>query len=204
MVRCAVIEKRDGWWWPKHDRECWAAIHATSDLDAVLGYVKAFDVCVQAGGNCGVWAKLLAAKFREVWTVEADLLNYVCLLRNVEGKGNIRPIFGALREASGKTVGWNRLVNIGGCHVLENSRYSVSTIAIDDLYLDACDLIILDIEGSEPFALEGAWETVNKFKPIIMVEDRGLKGAAKDWSHNFPGYKPLNIRTHRDTILIPC
>jgi FkbM family methyltransferase len=199
-----VLEQRDGWWWPAHDRECWAAIHAISDLDTVLGHVKAFDVCVQAGGNCGLWAARLSDRFGEVWTIEADLLNYVCLLRNVAGKGNIRPVFGALREASGKCVGWNRLANIGGCHVLENSSYSVSTIAIDDLHLAACGLIILDIEGSEPFAIEGARATIDKFKPVIMVEDRGLKGARKDWSHDFPGYKPLSIRTHRDTILIPC
>jgi hypothetical protein len=96
------------------------------------------------------------------------------------------------------------LANIGGCYVDEGGKYSVSTIAIDDLYLTACDLIILDIEGSEPFALEGARATIDKFKPVIMVEDRGLKGAKKDWSHSFPGYNPLRIRTHRDTILVPC
>lgn len=47
---------------------------------------------------------------------------------------------------------------------------------IDDLGLEECDLIHLDIEGYEEKALEGAIETIKKFKPTIVTEhSRGEK-----------------------------
>jgi hypothetical protein len=38
------------------------------------------------------------------------------------------------------------------------------------LKLDHCDLIQLDIEGYEMFALRGAKETIKKFHPLICIE----------------------------------
>lgn len=50
---------------------------------------------------------------------------------------------------------------------------SVKTISIDDFVkkegLDRVDYIKMDIEGSEPLALEGALETIKKFKPKLAI-----------------------------------
>lgn len=43
-------------------------------------------------------------------------------------------------------------------------------IAIDDLELEACSLIKLDLEGNELNALKGARKTIKKFKPFLLVE----------------------------------
>jgi len=41
---------------------------------------------------------------------------------------------------------------------------------IDSLNLEKCDLIHLDIEGYEGKALLGAANTIQKFKPVIIIE----------------------------------
>ena len=41
---------------------------------------------------------------------------------------------------------------------------------IDDLNLPGCDLIQLDLEGYEFYALQGGIETIKKHKPVIVIE----------------------------------
>ena len=43
---------------------------------------------------------------------------------------------------------------------------------IDDLNLTQCDLIHLDIEGYEYFALLGAMSTIKKYSPVIALESQ--------------------------------
>jgi hypothetical protein len=51
---------------------------------------------------------------------------------------------------------------------------TIPTFKIDDLNLSVCDLIHLDIEGFEGFAIQGALETINRCKPIIALEFRNF------------------------------
>jgi len=46
----------------------------------------------------------------------------------------------------------------------------VKMIKIDDLHLDRCDFIKIDVEGFEYGVLLGAIETIKKYKPIIFYE----------------------------------
>jgi hypothetical protein len=47
------------------------------------------------------------------------------------------------------------------------------TLMIDDIGLTRCDLIHLDIEGFELFALRGAVQTITTFSPVIVLEESG-------------------------------
>lgn len=58
------------------------------------------------------------------------------------------------------------LVEKVGTTAVEN----VGTIAIDDLGLWGCTLIKIDVEGAEMGVLQGAQETIAKFKPAIYTE----------------------------------
>lgn len=196
------IGLRNGWWWPVADKECYQAVLGTvQDMGNALGLVKNRSLCFQAGGNCGVWASQLADYFTEVWTVEADWENYLCLVRNVPR--NVRTTFGALGARPG-TTGLHKFERNAGAHYVEGTG-RIPVLTIDEFNLPACDLLILDIEGSEPMALEGAKKTIEQLKPIIMVEDKGLSemyGYPQDWSGSFPGYRVVS-RVHRDVILAP-
>ena len=48
----------------------------------------------------------------------------------------------------------------------------IPTLMIDDLNIDKCDFIQLDLEGYEYHGLLGAKNTIEKFKPLICVECR--------------------------------
>lgn len=47
----------------------------------------------------------------------------------------------------------------------------VTIIAIDDLNLEACDLIKIDVEGLETDVLAGAARTINRYRPPLFVEN---------------------------------
>ena len=194
----------DGLWWPAEDKHAREAIIGTlQDVDQAVDRCRGRKACIQAGGSCGVWANHLAQHFEQVWTIEPDLENYLCLLRNINNQ-NVKPIWAALGDKR-QIVGMVRdPQNIGAHRVSEGSE--VLQITIDDLQLEACDLIVLDIEGLEQQALHGARDTIEKFKPVLMVEDKGqseLYGVPREWSLNIPGYEVVK-RIHRDTILVPA
>jgi hypothetical protein len=55
-------------------------------------------------------------------------------------------------------------------------------------------LIWLDIEGAEADAIKGALATIEKFSPIIVLEEKGLGPKA-----DLPGYSSV-MRIGNDTV----
>jgi hypothetical protein len=87
-----------------------------------------------------------------------------------------------LRGNDGKTS-----LHCGMTYLVANKGY-VPTLRLDDLALHACDLIYLDVEGYELFALQGAKETIAKYKPVIACEiNRGIE---------YFGISGDDLRTH--------
>jgi len=162
-------------------------------------------MAVQAGGNVGVWASHLAKSFREVVTVEPDPVNYECLKRNVPsnvmhqhaGFGD-KPALAGMVNIKGN-AGAHYIDGDGGCPIM----------MIDSLYLDACDLLCLDIEGYEPMALRGAEQTIRKYRPVIMFEEKGLSeryygvpaGTSEKWVLSLGLDYRVKARVRKDVIL---
>lgn len=131
-------------------------------------------VAVQAGGCLGIFPKFLSTRFASVYTFEPDPENFLTMCRNAPERNIVK-----LQAALGHQ---HELVNIsherwsrkpGTAH--EGIRHvsgagSVPTLLIDDLGLQVCDLIYLDVEGRELFALTGAHYTVDRCHPIIAIE----------------------------------
>lgn len=192
-----------GIWWPSHDLECQGSIDKTvCDTDVILSYVKDKSICVQAGGNVGVWPKVFSQHFDLVYTFEPDEVNYKCLLLNCN-ENNIIKSNSALGAEQG-SCGYNRINgNCGAGHVSQDTTHKMSTI--DGLNLLSCGLIQLDIEGYELNALKGARKTIFNHSPVIVVEDKGLsekygvkKGEITEYLSNF-GYS-IAKTINRDII----
>ena len=47
----------------------------------------------------------------------------------------------------------------------------VDLIALDDLALPACDLIKVDVEGGERAVIQGAMETIDRWRPVLLLEN---------------------------------
>jgi FkbM family methyltransferase len=81
----------------------------------------------------------------------------------------------ALSNQSGVTVQMSPVdynspkLNIGDTSVGTGGE-SVLTLKIDDLKLEKFDFLKLDIQGYEVFALQGAKESLARFKPYVFIE----------------------------------
>jgi FkbM family methyltransferase len=53
---------------------------------------------------------------------------------------------------------------------VENIRLKKLDDIIDSLNISKLDFIKIDVDGHEPAFLEGAWETLKKYKPVILME----------------------------------
>jgi FkbM family methyltransferase len=165
--------KEGGWVWPAIDVRSWNGQNEYINLvDCLLPFVKSKDVMLQAGGNCGLILSTFVKHFNVVYTFEPDPVNFYCLCQNVTepnvikmqaclGNENKTLQVSHLARESGRT-------DIGGVHVTGDGF--IPQITIDSLNLPSCGLIQLDIEGFELKALEGAINTIQKYKPVVCVE----------------------------------
>ena len=198
------LDNRDGWLWPSNDRACWDWLQNEKDNPAlVTNFCREKRVIVQAGGNCGFYIKQYAELFETVYTFEPDPQNFLCLVNNV-AEQNVIKIQACLGNEH-KLVGMKvKQKNAGVSRVSEWPGGS-PTFKIDDLSLETCDLIHLDIEGYEFFALKGGIETIKRCKPIIAIEwlDHGVLYGVKEeeillWLNNL-GYKEIG-KVYNDLV----
>lgn len=169
----------DGLWWPASDRHARPVIvrDAEPSVAWLLEQVPGRDLIVQAGGNVGLYALMLAERFAQVVTAEPDDANHACFVKNLEDARDARRIH--LRYAAlGETEGYAKVIVVeeGNCgaHRIGPSSEGVRVLTIDSLNLPACDALFLDIEGFELPALKGAAKTIERFSPVIAVEMKGL------------------------------
>ncbi len=165
------LEKANGYLWPAHavkyqDRY---TKHAP-DMAEAIKFTGAQRQVIQAGGNCGVWARWLSSRFQSVYTFEPDGMNFYCLAYNCP-QPNVFAMQAALTDEPGP-IALNYHNNNIGAHNLIGEG-AIPAIAIDALGLKHVDLIVLDVEGWEWPALRGAWETLNDCRPVLQLEARG-------------------------------
>lgn len=181
----------------KHTRRYISSAKKT--IPEVIKNCEKTDLVIQAGGHCGAWPRYLANHFAEVYTWEAHPDNFACLQINAPKANARRAALG--RETSTVAMKINQR-NTGGHKCLPEPG-DIPVEAIDDFDL-APDAILLDIEGMELPALEGAERTIMEYKPAILIEDRG-HGDTYGWGSPWQwlgehGYKPVAESGH-DWIL---
>jgi FkbM family methyltransferase len=179
---------------------CFSELSGASEH--VFPLVKNRGVVVQAGGNFGSWPKYFSQHFDRVYTFEPDMTNFYCLSVNVSEQNVFK--FNAALGAEHGTVGLaGTPANCGSIFV--SGAGDVPTLKIDDLGLGRCDLIYLDVEGAETVALHGAFNTIDKYRPVVAVESKGRHtrfdlGAPEDYLAKM-GYR-VHSRIANDTIMV--
>lgn len=160
--------------WPASDENGRKYILAESrNIPDFLQFIPKRRTCIQAGGNVGVYPRKLAKSFDKVITLEPDTENFNCLRENTREYDNIRPMRAALGAYKGHAATKSHEAgNAGAVHLIPGK--AVGVMPIDDLALDDCDLIWLDVEGYEEPALKGAWQTVEKCHPAIIIEEKSV------------------------------
>lgn len=168
------IVKKDDYWWPRNDYACRQVCLSSGreEIPRIIEYCKTRDVCVQAGGNVGIWPLLLADKFNYVHTFEPDQLNFECLVKNCEHIPHMTATNCGLGDSE-ENVELSREHGNCGAHFVHGTG-PIPITTIDSFEYPVCNLIILDIEGYEMKALKGAAATIKRCQPVIMVEEKGL------------------------------
>jgi len=191
----------DGIKWPKGDYACRVSAEATiGDIPQIAALCDRRSVCVQAGGNVGLWPMELSRLFKTVFTFEPDPENYACLSENTSGYENIVHCNAALGSEHGKAGMHVNKTNCGASYI--DGDGEIEVVTVDSLNLTACDLIYLDVEGYERHALEGAQSTIERFSPVVCIEETGhterYGKPASEWLLEH-GYKEV-ARFHRDVV----
>lgn len=210
------------WAFPDADdfmwRELTAGGYQRAHLDAAMKYVTDRRRAVDGGAHVGQFARPLAALFDDVLAFEPALDSLDCLRANVQawGRTNITIIPAAL----GAKVGIAALAldakqaarkNTGGRYVVDANQQGegATVVRLDDYAIEALGLLKLDVEGYEPFALEGALDTLARCRPIVLFENKafwtryGLAADAPQQILTRAGYRFLESVGH-DAIWGPA
>lgn len=177
-VRDEVINGETNWYWIKGDtgafegpKNDWVEHHSKK----YFANLKNYDTVVTAGTNCGMYARFYSRMFKHVYAFEPEPLAFYCMVNNCQSD-NVVKINAALGHGHGlvgiqRTPPGGNEMNVGMNRLSPpTDEFKIPMLTIDSLGLDTCDLIQLDVEGFERYAIMGAQATIEKFKPVIVAE----------------------------------
>jgi FkbM family methyltransferase len=175
-----------------------------ADVDMTVAAAARHGLCIQAGGHVGLWPRALAEKFDTVLTYEPDPALFECLKKNTAAWANVTASSSAL-GASRNYVGMRPDKKAGSWAIDPAGTVTVGMVSIDEELAargwPRCDAIVLDIEGYEVEALKGAAETLERFKPVVHVEELGRHRAASALYMKSIGYHE-RARAGRDALYV--
>jgi FkbM family methyltransferase len=207
-----LIHWRKQWrlFWPDYDaapeRTHAYVLRHLPDMDMTVRAARHHGLCIQAGGHVGLWPRALAVNFDRVLTYEPDPALFECLKQNTAKVPNITAKGLALGAAPGFAS--MRADKKAGSWSIDNAAGTVPVgmVTIDEelaaLGWPQCDAIVLDIEGYEVEALKGAAETLERFRPVIHVEELGPHRARSAAHMKSIGYTE-HARAGRDALYTP-
>lgn len=205
-----MIHWRKGWrlFWPDYDampeRTYAYVLKHLPDLDMTVAAAARHGLCIQAGGHVGLWPRALAESFDVVLTFEPDPALFECLKGNTKGWANITAKPLAL-GASSNSATMRTDKKAGSWAIDAAGTVPVSMVSIDEelaaIGWPRCDAIVLDIEGYEVEALKGAAETLERFHPVVHVEELGPHRARSAAHMQSIGYVE-RARAGRDALYV--
>jgi len=157
--------------WIAHDQVCFPIIKKDWEQHSRhwLSQVKRGGTVLQAGGNCGMYPFFYSNIFERTFTFEPDPMNFYCLSENCKSSKVIK-----MNTALASKPGWTTMGivdnNNVGMHKVGGGEIKIYGITIDSLNLSELDLLHLDVEGGEFDVLNGAWKTIKRTKPVLVLE----------------------------------
>lgn len=199
--------KKDEICWPKDDSKLILVIDQVNDLYSVLPLLKNKRTCIQAGGACGIWPAFLANHFDFVMSFEPHPENYACATENVRHLENVI-MFDTALSSKEKPFSINRDAiedyNSGAFYIKEDKASKKTAFTIDKFMIEHLDFICLDVEGSEHEVLKGALETIERCKPVILIEEKDLPHCESNPARQLLeslGYHEA-VKVHRDVVFV--
>ena len=134
------------------------------------------------GANVGLWGRDLVDNFAKVVAFEPVAVFRECLEKNVSGANFfISPL--ALGDHDTQATMIITEGNSGHSHLdpATLGTGDVQVVKLDNLNIDNVDYIKIDCEGYEYRVLQGAEQTVKRWRPIMVIEQKPHDAYSKDY-----------------------
>lgn len=171
-------------------------------LESALRYVQNFRTAVDGGAHIGLWSKRLACDFTEVLAFE-PYKPHVAELGNIEGVEVFPVALGANEGFAGLEPG---PANDGQWHIAFGDDVRVRRL--DSYGFEHIDFLKLDVEGYEWQAMLGAAQTIDRSRPVIVIEANDLcrrYGVDPDEPARWLGHRGYHCveKLGRDEVWVP-
>jgi len=191
-------------------------IHEPMTIDFLISHCGEGDI-IHAGTYFGDFLPAISQALTpkaKIWAFEPNPENYLCafITKNINGLHNVKLRNAGLGEqrctvsmmtsdSKGRALGGGSQIILNNNLVNESSYQAVEIVTVDNIVPSdrTISIIQLDVEGFEKPALAGALKTIQRCKPIIILETL----PNSDWlSENILqlGYK-ISEKVHFNTIL---
>lgn len=178
------MKKFDHWFFPDHEKHLIENMRAVNKrVDGRLAYqykkfeaaferCNKFEVAIDVGAHVGLFSYWAAKKFDRVVAFEPVAAHRECFKKNVEAD-NVELFDCALGAAEG-TVSIDTTEGSSGDSKVGTAVGDIPMRTLDSFNLQKVDFIKADCEGFEENVFLGAGETIRKWKPVIIVEQKRL------------------------------
>ena len=147
-----------------------------------IGLCSKRGTALDIGANVGLWSRDLVDNFSKVVAFEPVAVFRECLEKNVNGANFfISPL--ALGDHDTQATMIITEGNSGHSHLdpATLGTGDVQVVKLDNLNMEDVDYIKIDCEGYEYRVLQGAEQTVKRWRPIIVVEQKPHDAYSKDY-----------------------
>lgn len=154
---------------PDFTRPRYKEAAATQAAACIAGLSVQHRAVVQAGGCAGLWPKALAAQFAHVYTFEPAITNWPYLTANLADVPNVTAYPWALGDTT-RGVSLDRPKPKAGLWRVAGDG-DIPMRPLDDVLAGVpVDALVLDVEGSEVAALNGAARLIAAYRPLLWLE----------------------------------
>lgn len=153
-------------------------------IPAALEYCKEFHTAIDVGAHIGSTTIPMAPRFERVIAFEAIADTFFALTRNTEQFSNVSRYNYAVSDKPGVIHFWH-LARFGQLsHVPRPNdipspkakQVPVEARTIDSFGFENVSFMKIDVEGFELCAVEGAIQTIKRWRPTILIEQTGYDG----------------------------
>lgn len=187
------MNKHYGWYFPDFETHFPKMLKKSVDKGLPPEYQvavrrRSIELCskrgtaLDIGANVGLWGRDLVDNFAKVVAFEPVAVFRECLEKNVSGANFfISPL--ALGDHDTQATMIITEGNSGHSHLdpATLGTGDVQVVKLDNLNMEDVDYIKIDCEGYEYRVLQGAEQTVKRWRPIMVIEQKPHDAYSKDY-----------------------
>jgi FkbM family methyltransferase len=178
--------------------------------EAAVAWCKQRRTAVDVGAHVGLWSYWMSADFNHLEAFEPHPDHVQCWLINMMGRRGKATLHEcALGDHSGTIQLTTGPSSSGDTYVVPEKDGNIRLSKLDELGLMDVDFLKVDCEGYEVFVLRGAQETIERCRPVVIVEQKPKHGdkyriadtAGAEWLKTL-GYRLKQVISG-DYIMLP-